>query len=163
VADGWCWFVVREKYCWLVAGGWFVLREKYCWLVADKPNEQAVACELKPWHVLEWPTMGPAWATEKKRTADRTRRHPLPSCHEMTPPPPFPLAAAPAPARPRAAPPPSRRFPSHARGVRGRERGRRYCCSRAAVCSDRTTDPLLPSPTLAPPQPSALLVCFCCQ
>jgi hypothetical protein len=24
----------------LVAGGWFVLREKYCWLVADKPNEQ---------------------------------------------------------------------------------------------------------------------------
>jgi hypothetical protein len=29
---------VREKYCWLVAGGWFVLREKYCWLVADKPN-----------------------------------------------------------------------------------------------------------------------------
>jgi hypothetical protein len=21
VADGWCWFVVREKYCWLVAGG----------------------------------------------------------------------------------------------------------------------------------------------
>jgi hypothetical protein len=32
---------VREKYCWLVAGGWFVLREKHCWLVADKPNEQA--------------------------------------------------------------------------------------------------------------------------
>jgi hypothetical protein len=21
VADGWCWFVVRENYCWLVAGG----------------------------------------------------------------------------------------------------------------------------------------------
>jgi hypothetical protein len=40
VADGWCWFVLREEYCWLVAGGWFVLREKYCWLVADKPNEQ---------------------------------------------------------------------------------------------------------------------------
>jgi hypothetical protein len=38
VADGWCWFVLREKYCWLVAGGWFVLREKYCWLVADKPS-----------------------------------------------------------------------------------------------------------------------------
>jgi hypothetical protein len=31
---------VREKYCWLIAGGWFVLRETYCWLVADKPNEQ---------------------------------------------------------------------------------------------------------------------------
>jgi hypothetical protein len=42
VADGWCWFVLREKYCRLVAGGWFVLREKYCWLVADKPNEQGV-------------------------------------------------------------------------------------------------------------------------
>jgi hypothetical protein len=42
VADGWCWFVLREKYCWLVASGWFVLREKYCWLVADKPSEQAV-------------------------------------------------------------------------------------------------------------------------
>jgi hypothetical protein len=39
VADGWCWFVVREKYCWLVDDGWFVLREKYCWLVADKPSE----------------------------------------------------------------------------------------------------------------------------
>jgi hypothetical protein len=25
---------------WLIAGGWFVLREKYCWLVADKPSEQ---------------------------------------------------------------------------------------------------------------------------
>jgi hypothetical protein len=42
VADSWCWFVLREKYCWLVVGGWFVLREKYCWLVADKPSEQGV-------------------------------------------------------------------------------------------------------------------------
>jgi hypothetical protein len=40
VADGWCWFVPREKYCWLVADGWFVVREKYCWLVADKLSEQ---------------------------------------------------------------------------------------------------------------------------
>jgi hypothetical protein len=23
VADGWCWFVLREKYCWLIADGWF--------------------------------------------------------------------------------------------------------------------------------------------
>jgi hypothetical protein len=38
--DGWCWFVLREKYYWLGADGWFGLREKYCWLVADKPNEQ---------------------------------------------------------------------------------------------------------------------------
>jgi hypothetical protein len=21
VADGWCWFVLREEHCWLVAGG----------------------------------------------------------------------------------------------------------------------------------------------
>jgi hypothetical protein len=40
VADGWCWFVLREEYCWLVVGGWCVMREKYCWLVADKPSEQ---------------------------------------------------------------------------------------------------------------------------
>jgi hypothetical protein len=45
VADVWCWFVLREEYCWLVAGGWFGLRAKYCWLVADKPSEQG-ACGL---------------------------------------------------------------------------------------------------------------------
>jgi hypothetical protein len=44
VADGWCWFLLREKYYWLVAGSWFVVREKYCWLVADKPIEQAEKC-----------------------------------------------------------------------------------------------------------------------
>jgi hypothetical protein len=51
VADGWCWFVLREEYCWLVADGWFVLREKCCWLVADKPCEQGeneAACEEGP-------------------------------------------------------------------------------------------------------------------
>jgi hypothetical protein len=42
VVDDWCWFVLREEYYWLVAGGWFVVREKYCWLVADKPSEQAL-------------------------------------------------------------------------------------------------------------------------
>jgi hypothetical protein len=46
VADGWCWFVLREEYCWLVADGWFVVREKYCWLVADKPSEQGVSSEV---------------------------------------------------------------------------------------------------------------------
>jgi hypothetical protein len=50
VADGWCCFVLREKYCYLVGDGWFVLREKYCWLVADKPNEQSVAaCSFGWW------------------------------------------------------------------------------------------------------------------
>jgi hypothetical protein len=52
VADGWCWFVLREEYCWLVAGGWFVVREKYCWLVADKPIEQGVNSSL----VAHWLT-----------------------------------------------------------------------------------------------------------
>jgi hypothetical protein len=33
VDNDWCWFVLREKHCWLVADGWFVLREKYWWLV----------------------------------------------------------------------------------------------------------------------------------
>jgi hypothetical protein len=33
--------VLLAGYC-----GWFVLREKYCWLVADKPNEQGVECSL---------------------------------------------------------------------------------------------------------------------
>jgi hypothetical protein len=42
VVDGWCWFILREKYRWLVADDWLVLREKYCWLVADKPNEQGM-------------------------------------------------------------------------------------------------------------------------
>jgi hypothetical protein len=45
VADGWCWFVLREEYCWLVADDWFVVREKYYWLVADKPSEQGVGRE----------------------------------------------------------------------------------------------------------------------
>jgi hypothetical protein len=49
VADGWCWFVLREEYCWLVAGGWFVVREEYCWLVADKPSEQGDVYDRLPW------------------------------------------------------------------------------------------------------------------
>jgi hypothetical protein len=56
VADGWSWFVLREKYCWLVADGWFILREKYCWLVADKPSEQGgcfvLACACIPCETL---------------------------------------------------------------------------------------------------------------
>jgi hypothetical protein len=58
VADGWCWFVLREKYCWLVAGGWFVGREKYCWLVADKPSEQAVRWLWYQWSEPDRPWVG---------------------------------------------------------------------------------------------------------
>jgi hypothetical protein len=28
VADGWCWFVLRQEYCWLLAGGWFFFEKK---------------------------------------------------------------------------------------------------------------------------------------
>jgi hypothetical protein len=40
-----CWWLVliffeRKD---LLAGCWFVLREKYCWLVADKPSEQGAS------------------------------------------------------------------------------------------------------------------------
>jgi hypothetical protein len=44
LAGGWWWFVPRE----LVAGGWFVLREKYRWLVADKPNQQGGCFHFLP-------------------------------------------------------------------------------------------------------------------
>jgi hypothetical protein len=40
MADGWCWFVLREKYCWLVTDGRFVLREKF-------PNERIEATITK--------------------------------------------------------------------------------------------------------------------
>jgi hypothetical protein len=45
VADGWYWFVLREKYCWLIAGGRFVLREKYCWLVVLGNSGKPVTLE----------------------------------------------------------------------------------------------------------------------
>jgi hypothetical protein len=36
-------------FVWLAADGWFVLREKYCWLVADKPNEQGALWQPALW------------------------------------------------------------------------------------------------------------------
>jgi hypothetical protein len=38
----------ERKVLLLIAGGRFVLREKYCWLVADKPNEQAGSNIIPP-------------------------------------------------------------------------------------------------------------------
>jgi hypothetical protein len=37
-----CWLLVLicSKKKVLLTGGWFVVREKYCWLVVDKPDEQ---------------------------------------------------------------------------------------------------------------------------
>jgi hypothetical protein len=41
LADGlWLVLICSERKVLLFVGGWFILREKYCWLVADKPNEQ---------------------------------------------------------------------------------------------------------------------------
>jgi hypothetical protein len=54
LAGGCCWFVLKEEYCWLVAGGWFILREEYCWLVTDKPSEQAVSFFSPSW-CRSWP------------------------------------------------------------------------------------------------------------
>jgi hypothetical protein len=58
VADGWRWFVLREEYCWLVAGGWFAVREKYCWLVADKPSEQGASTDVVRVRLQLHPTPG---------------------------------------------------------------------------------------------------------
>jgi hypothetical protein len=36
VADGWCWFVLREEYCWLVAAGcWWLIRSERKVLLAS--------------------------------------------------------------------------------------------------------------------------------
>jgi hypothetical protein len=49
VADGWCWYVLREKYCWLIVGDWFVLREKYWWLISQ--TKRAIEAFLIWWLV----------------------------------------------------------------------------------------------------------------
>jgi hypothetical protein len=43
LAGGW-WLVLiySERKVLLADYWWFVLREKYCWLMADKPNERGV-------------------------------------------------------------------------------------------------------------------------
>jgi hypothetical protein len=83
VADGRCWFVLREEYCRLVAGDWFVLREKYCWLVADKPSEQGgprqaphggapPGCGCCNWLPVRLPTRGGGEGQRPVRGADRS-------------------------------------------------------------------------------------------
>jgi hypothetical protein len=41
-------YATTEKELLAVADGWFVLREKYCWLVTDKPNEQGANFYPRP-------------------------------------------------------------------------------------------------------------------
>jgi hypothetical protein len=47
LAGGWLVLIYSERKV-LLPGCWFVLGEKYCWLVADKPSEQTarVVCLL---------------------------------------------------------------------------------------------------------------------
>jgi hypothetical protein len=42
LAGGWSLVLICSERKVLLAGCCFVLRGKYCWLVADKPNEQAI-------------------------------------------------------------------------------------------------------------------------
>jgi hypothetical protein len=68
VADGCYWFVVREKYGWLVTGGWFVLREKYCWLVVDKPSEQGGSLKISDSiinDIMRWLSWGGCFARQR--------------------------------------------------------------------------------------------------
>jgi hypothetical protein len=44
---GWWLVLVCSERKVLLAGGWFVLREKYCWLVADKSDEHDVYCSSR--------------------------------------------------------------------------------------------------------------------
>jgi hypothetical protein len=85
VADGWCWFVLREKYYWLVADGWFVLREKYCWLVADKPNEQGVKQKSLWGERMDTAGLGgwelPACSSVLASRHPHPQRHPTPPLH----------------------------------------------------------------------------------
>lgn len=92
--------------------------------------------------IFKWPTSGTGLGDRKNKqlAEDHVSGPTLPSCHEMTPPPPPPLAAAAPPARGRRLHPV--RSPPTPRRVRGRQHGRRGCCSCGAVCCNRTTDPL---------------------
>jgi hypothetical protein len=49
VADSWCWFVLREKYCWLVVGDWFSQREKSTSVFLDAIRVQRLPrrCSVK--------------------------------------------------------------------------------------------------------------------
>jgi hypothetical protein len=45
----------NSLFVWLVVDGWcwFVLREKYCWLVANKPNEHGINYTANPFNIEE--------------------------------------------------------------------------------------------------------------
>jgi hypothetical protein len=58
---------LREKYCWLVAGGWFVLREKYCWMVTDKPSEQSVIWDMEDTPLFQIKEQRNTYVVKKKK------------------------------------------------------------------------------------------------
>jgi hypothetical protein len=53
VADGWCWFVLREEYCWLVVGGWFVLSTVGWWLISQA-NRPIFSTSFRPHLNASW-------------------------------------------------------------------------------------------------------------
>jgi hypothetical protein len=64
-AGGW-WLVLvyRVGDGWLVGDGWFILREKYCWLVADKPNEHGddrINDSRSCWNIEKYPKETKTW------------------------------------------------------------------------------------------------------
>jgi hypothetical protein len=75
--DGWCWFVLREKYCCLIADDWFILREKYYSPVADKPNKR---CEGQYTHTLA----GEVNSESKRRSFRPGFTSPAPSSDQPT-------------------------------------------------------------------------------
>jgi hypothetical protein len=72
LTGGLCWFVLREKYCWLIVDGWFVVREKYCCLVADKPSEQG-DCLMRIFLLITPSNTNRVVAREKKKLNEKTK------------------------------------------------------------------------------------------
>ena len=64
MVGGWCWFIVREKYCWLTSSWWLVLiwwerKNTAGW---NQPN--IVFCRAKKQNGLARSTFVPSWARQ---------------------------------------------------------------------------------------------------
>jgi hypothetical protein len=75
----WLVLIFSER-SWLVAGGWFVLREKYCWLVVDKPSEHGLS--TLPLAVgIHFKNMRTTWTCTGRAALQLLFcNHPLPQC-----------------------------------------------------------------------------------
>jgi hypothetical protein len=74
-----------EKYYWLVTDGWFVLREKYCWLVKDRLGDQRGENEWELIKILlewdEFPSKTNSVGHPKSHAPHATFRLPKPRSH----------------------------------------------------------------------------------